>query len=95
VYDNDVRVTPSAIGCTASLCARQALLANFGTWPADSPYHGDSVQDAITFHQGNLWTSNRYVGPWRFMAHDMDTVLDLASWQAAPYGQDAGSTVVE
>jgi hypothetical protein len=95
VYDNDFRVTPSNIGCTASLCARQALLSNYGTWPPESPYHGAAVQDAITFHQGNLWTSNRYVGPWRFMAHDMDTVLDLETWQAAPYGQDAGSTIVE
>jgi nitrous oxidase accessory protein NosD len=93
VHDNDFRVTPASIGCEASLCARQALVSNHGTWPPDSPYKGDVVQDAITFQQGNLWTSNRYVGPWRFLAHDIGTVLDLEAWQGRPYGQDAGSTI--
>jgi hypothetical protein len=93
VYDNDFRVDPSAIGCRASWCARQALLSNFGTWPAWSPYQGEVVQDAITFEQGNRWSDNRYVGPWKFVVRDTAGLVDFASWQAAPYGQDQGSTI--
>jgi Right handed beta helix region len=93
VYDNDFRVTPANIGCDPSFCARQALLSNFGSWPADSPYKGEVIQDAITFRQGNLWSNNRYVGPWGFVARDTQTVLDFAAWRASPYGQDAGSTI--
>jgi hypothetical protein len=52
------------------------------------------IQDAITFSQGNHWSNNRYVGPWRFMAHDTGTEMAFAAWQAAPYGQDAGSTLL-
>ncbi len=59
VHDNEFWVDPAAIGCSATLyCARSAVVSNYGTFPSWSPYHGDAVQDAITFHQHNRWYRN-------------------------------------
>ena len=48
-----------------------AVVSNYGTYPAWSPYHGTLVQDAITHDQDNYWYSNDYFGPW-------------TSWPATP-----------
>ncbi|MFE0024071.1 right-handed parallel beta-helix repeat-containing protein [Amycolatopsis sp. NPDC059021] len=92
VHENTFRFDPGQLGCTVGICGRMAMLANFGTYPDWSPYHGEAVQEAITFGQDNHWRSNTYTGPWRFTAHDTSRTFDAARWQAAPYGQDAGST---
>jgi hypothetical protein len=92
VADNEFRVTPERVGCVDLLCARQALLSNFGSVEG-SPYKGRVIQDAITFDQGNVWRENRYVGPWRFVVHDMSTEVDFDEWRAEPYGQDSGSSL--
>jgi hypothetical protein len=93
IHHNEFRVTPSAIGCINNWCARQAVVANFGTFPSWSPYQGEVIRNAITFNQSNRWTSNTYVGPWQFMARDTDTTLSWNAWRAAPYNQDVGSTI--
>jgi hypothetical protein len=93
VHDNEFYVAPANIACTSDLCARQALIANWGTSPSSSPYMGKVVEDAVTFDQNNHFSDNRYFGPWRFMAHDTSVDLDFAAWQVAPYGQDSGSTL--
>ncbi len=95
VHDNVFQLDPAHLqGCTAQAsCGLQGLFSNWGTYPSWSPYQGAVVEDAITFHQGNVFSHNTYTGPWSFMAHDQGTVLDFAHWQAAPYGQDAGSVM--
>ncbi|MFO7192929.1 MAG: right-handed parallel beta-helix repeat-containing protein [Thermocrispum agreste] len=90
IHHNRFEVDPVKLGCE-HLCARMAVLANFGTSPAWSPYHGASIQQAITWHQGNEWHDNVYVGPWRFMAYDTSRLLEPSVWQSAPHRQDRGS----
>ncbi|MGH3950608.1 MAG: right-handed parallel beta-helix repeat-containing protein [Pseudonocardiaceae bacterium] len=91
IHDNRFALDPGAIGCQ-SMCGRMAVLSNFGTYPDWSPYHGDVVQEAITFSQDNRWHANDYTGPWTFMPHDTDGYLNFIHWQAGPYRQDQGST---
>ncbi|HEY6736283.1 MAG TPA: carboxypeptidase regulatory-like domain-containing protein, partial [Candidatus Saccharimonadia bacterium] len=66
---------------------------NYGTSPAWSPYRGTAVQQAITFNQGNSFTNNTYLGTWNFMPIDTGHLVSFATWQAAPYNQDGGSTL--
>lgn len=92
VRDNDFVFSRTAVGCTSSLCGRNAVFSNYGTWPENSPYKGDVVQSAVTFAQRNVWRANRYTGPWHFTAFDASRDLTADQWRAAPYRQDAGST---
>ena len=92
VHNNDFRLDKAAIACSGTPCGQQGLISNYGTYPDWSPYKGRAVQDAITFKQNNRFANNRYVGDWRFAAYEPGRLLDFAAWQAAPYGQDAGST---
>lgn len=95
VHDNLFSLDPAKVGggCdSANGCGLQGLFSNDGTYPSWSPYQGAVIEDAITFHQNNVFSSNRYVGPWHFMVYDQATLLDASGWQAAPYGQDRGST---
>jgi hypothetical protein len=71
-----------------------SLLSNYGTYPSWAPYKARVVQEAITFGQNNVFTANRYVGDWRFNPYEMSRLVDLVTWQSAPYNQDAGSSVV-
>ncbi len=92
VHGNTFSFDPKVIGCTNGLCGRMALLSNYGTYPSWSPYQGDVVQNAVTFHQTNSWHGNTYSGPWKFMPFDTSRSLTSAQWTAAPYGQDACSS---
>jgi hypothetical protein len=94
VHDNLFEITPSNIGAgctTANSCGVQGVFSNWGSYPSWSPYTGDVIEEAITFHQGNVFSNNQYTGNWMFMAHDQGVLLSLAGWQAAPYNQDLGS----
>ena len=91
IHDNKFSVNPGAVGCQ-SMCARMAVLSNYGSSPDWSPYLGDVVAQSITFHQDNRWHNNTYVGPWTFMAVDTQRVVEPAAWQAAPNNQDQNST---
>ncbi|MEU6641079.1 right-handed parallel beta-helix repeat-containing protein [Saccharomonospora sp. NPDC046836] len=91
IHDNRFELDPRTVGCE-TLCGRMAVLANYGTYPDWSPYHGDGVQRAITFEQGNRWRANTYAGPWTFLAGDTGTEVYFGHWQAAPYEQDQDST---
>ena len=93
IHDNRFAVDPVAMDCQEEMCARMAILSNVGTWPEWSPYVGDVVQKAITEKQDNHWHDNTYVGPWKFMPFDAQTLLENTSdWQNQPYDQDLGST---
>jgi hypothetical protein len=59
----------------------------------------DSYPDYIaraTMGLGNVWSGNTYSwsgpGNWQFWAAAQGTVVTRNQWQAAPYGQDKGST---
>ncbi|MFJ4103168.1 right-handed parallel beta-helix repeat-containing protein [Amycolatopsis japonica] len=90
IHHNRFVLDPAVAGCEES-CARMAMLANFGTYPDWSPYKGEVVQQAITFHQGNRLYDNVYSGPWNFVAFEPSRVLGFGEWQGAPYKQDQGS----
>jgi hypothetical protein len=95
VHDNTFRFDPSHLGddCTpARGCGYTGLVSNYGTYPHWSPYQGEVVEDHITFDQDNRWYSNRYVGPWRFQAHELGNTVTWGEWRRAPYHQDEGST---
>jgi Right handed beta helix region len=92
IHGNTFSFDPQVIGCTNGMCGRMAVLSNYGTFPSWSPYRGTVVQNAITFKQNDVWRSNSYSGPWKFMPFDTAHTLTAAQWQAAPYGQDACSS---
>jgi hypothetical protein len=90
IHHNRFTFDRSMLGCDKG-CGRMAVLSNWGTYPEWSPYKGNVVQQAIAFEQDNRWHHNIYVGPWTFTPFDTSRVLDAATWQAAPYEQDACS----
>ncbi|MEU1014239.1 right-handed parallel beta-helix repeat-containing protein [Streptomyces sp. NPDC005898] len=92
IHHNRFTLDKSVVKCTHK-CDRMAVLANYGTYPSWSPYQGERVAEAITRKQHNRWHDNAYLGAWTFVAHDPSRVLDFGQWQAAPYRQDAGSTL--
>jgi hypothetical protein len=75
----------SNAGCAAgpgTFCGVNAMFSNDTT-----------IDQAIAFGQNNLFTDNSYTGSWQFLAPDQgSTLLSPASWQAAPFNQDNGST---
>lgn len=93
VHGNTFRMDRSKFGgCSPSLCGRNAIFSQYGSYPDWSPYKAFTVSQAVTFDQGNVFSGNRYEGGWSFLAYATDRSLSSAQWQAAPYGQDAGST---
>ncbi|HEY2466455.1 MAG TPA: IPT/TIG domain-containing protein, partial [Terracidiphilus sp.] len=77
-------------------CGVSGVFSKQGSYPPWSPYQGpNAIDNAITFNQNNVWENNQYTGPWSFKVFDQfapDTLVTSATWQAAPYNQDAGST---
>ncbi|MGH3762036.1 right-handed parallel beta-helix repeat-containing protein [Actinophytocola sp.] len=90
IHDNSFTVDTKALRCD-DMCARMAVLSNYGTYPDWSPYREDAVQQAITFEQNNRWRNNRYTGQWSFVVHDTSETIDAAAWRADPYEQDVSS----
>jgi nitrous oxidase accessory protein NosD len=96
VHDNLFSLNPDQLGdaCASQAgCGYNGIFANWGTFPDWSPYKERTVQDAITFHQGNRFFSNTYSGPWKFMVHEQGNAVNWAAWQGAPYGQDPDSVI--
>jgi hypothetical protein len=81
--------------CATTLCGRNAIFSNYGTSPDWSPYTDDKVIKAITEEQGNVFSENTYVGEWNFTLMDAGNLVTPPVWQAAPYGQDAGSSFTD
>jgi hypothetical protein len=74
-------------------CGFNGVFSNYGTFPEWSPFKAYVVAEDITFKQNNVWRDNTYRGPWSFMARTAGEVVSWEAWQAAPYQQDAGSTL--
>jgi Right handed beta helix region len=85
---------PNIPGCKPSTgCGFNGLFSNYGTYPRWSPYHGEVIQQNITFKQNNLWRNNTYTGAWHFVAEEPGHLVTWAAWRSAPYRQDAGSSI--
>ncbi len=94
VSGNVFKVRKANIGCSGDQdCALNAVFSNYGTSPSWSPYQAYTVCEAITFQQHNVFRDNTYAGDWSFMPYATDRRLGWSAWRAAPYGQDAGSTL--
>jgi Right handed beta helix region len=78
--------------CSTSMCGRNAIFSNYGTYPSWSPYEGQTISKAIVYNQGNAFSNNTYVGTWNFTVLDTGTLVSSSAWKAAPYNQDGGST---
>ncbi len=93
INNNEFHITPANVNnCDTAYCGHTAILSNYGTYPSWSPYKGTVIQQAITFNQNNKWSNNKYFGPWQFMTQETGSLKSWATWQAAPYNQDVGST---
>jgi hypothetical protein len=92
IHDNTFTIDPSRMTC-GSMCARMALLSNYGSYPEWSPYKESRVQDAITFDQHNTWRNNHYVGAWTFTVNDPSKTIQFGQWQSTPFQQDQNSTM--
>ena len=95
VEGNTFAIDPSKIpGCRPSTgCGYNGLFSNYGTYPRWSPYHGEIVQQNITFKQNNVWRNNTYTGDWHFLVEEAAHVVTWDAWRSAPYRQDAGSSM--
>ena len=78
--------------CSTSMCGRNAIFSNYGTYPSWSPYKADTISKAIVYDQGNVFSNNTYVGTWNFTVLDTGKLVSPSAWKAAPYNQDGGST---
>jgi hypothetical protein len=93
VHHNTFKINRANVSnCPASMCGRNAIFSNFGTFPSWSPYKGEKVSKAITHDQGNVFSDNTYVGGWNFTAFDTGRLVSPFGWQVAPYNQDRGSS---
>lgn len=96
VFNNTFESTASNIAANCTFnnhCGIQALFSNYGTYPSWSPYTGTKIQNAITYNQNNTFSNNTYKGDWRFVPFETGSFKTLTQWKAAPYSQDAGSTL--
>jgi hypothetical protein len=96
VHDNTFNLTASHItACKFSNgCGFNGIFSNWGTYPSWSPYKAAVIENAISFHQNNVFAHNTYTGGWEFMLMDQSGIVNLATWQAAPAHQDIGSTML-
>lgn len=95
VTNNTFESTPASIGANCTFnnhCGVQAIISNYGTYPAWSPYKATVIQNAITYNQNNKFLNNTYKGSWQFIPFETGNNKSFAQWQAAPTNQDTGST---
>ena len=96
VTHNTFEFDPAGIGrdCTAANgCGFVGVFSEWGSDPTWSPFQGQAVENSITFRQGNHFADNVYTGPWRFLVHQLGTIVTWNTWRGQPYRQDAGSTL--
>ncbi|MCE9667892.1 right-handed parallel beta-helix repeat-containing protein [Myxococcus stipitatus] len=92
VRANEFRFDPAVVPCAGSYCGAQALYATGADNIPWSPYTVAGIQADVMFNNGNSFHDNAYFGPWRFAKGYGETV-NFATWRAAPYNQEAGSTI--
>jgi Right handed beta helix region len=93
VHHNTFKMNPANFfNCATTICGRNAMFSNWGTYPSWSPYKDDKIIQAITYNQGNVFSNNTYVGTWNFTPLDTSHWIAPSAWKAAPYNQDAASS---
>jgi len=81
------------VSTVSEFAAGSTCTATSSTCTGD-PYVGFDIENAVAFHENNVFSDNTYIGPWTFQAPQVgDATLTFAQWQAAPYNQDHGSTL--
>jgi hypothetical protein len=96
VHNNLFSLDPSHLPTTCSSqsgCGYNGLFANFGTYPAWSPYKGTVIEQAVALQQNNRFYGNVYSGPWSFVVPAQGSRANWATWQGAPYSQDTDSVI--
>jgi len=84
---NNTFIEDADAGCTTQASQHNycAVTGLFSTSTA--------IDQAIAYHQNNLFENNSYTGPWQFLSPDQGSaLLTPAAWQAAPSNQDPGSS---
>jgi hypothetical protein len=74
-------------------CGANGVFSEYGSPPNKQP--GWVIPTAITFHQGNSWSSNTYNGPSTFYAWNQgngDNPVSWANWTGATSGGDECSS---
>ncbi|NMO16831.1 hypothetical protein HPC49_04810 [Pyxidicoccus fallax] len=92
VNDNEFHFDSTVVPCAGTYCGVQALYATGADNMSWSPYTVAGVQNDVMFNNGNSFHDNKYFGNWRFAKGYGETVR-FAVWRAAPYSQEAGSTL--
>jgi len=92
VSDNEFHFDDTAVPCAGTYCGAQALYATGADNMSWSPYTVSGVQNDVMFNNNNSFHNNRYYGNWRFAKGYGETV-NFATWQSAPFNQDANSTI--
>lgn len=92
VTGNEFRFERSNVPCAGTYCGVQALYAQGADNMSWAPYTVTEIQQNVMFNAGNSFADNTYIGDWKFAKGWGETVTwDV--WRAAPYNQDAGSTL--
>lgn len=92
VNNNEFHFDDTVVPCAGSYCGAQALIATGADNMAWSPYTVSGVQNDVMFNNNNSFHDNKYVGNWKF-AKGYGETLSFNNWRAAPYNQDANSTI--
>jgi hypothetical protein len=92
VSNNEFRFDDTVVPCAGTYCGAQALYATGADNMPWSPYTVAGVQNDVMFNNNNNFHDNQYFGNWKFAKGYGETVT-LANWKAAPYNQEADSTI--
>ncbi|GAA0909197.1 hypothetical protein Vau01_104740 [Virgisporangium aurantiacum] len=92
VFSNEFRFDQAKVPCAGTYCGAQALIATGADNLPWMPYTVSGIQQDVMFNNGNSFHDNAYFGDWRFARGWGDTI-SWNTWRAAPYNQDAGSTL--
>jgi parallel beta-helix repeat protein len=92
VNDNEFHFDDTVVPCAGTYCGAQALIATGADNLSWSPYTVSEVQNDVMFNNNNSFHDNQYFGNWKFAKGYGETVT-MATWKAAPYSQEAGSTI--
>ena len=92
VNNNEFHFDDTVVPCAGTYCGAQALIATGADNMPWSPYTVSGIQNDVMFNNNNNFHDNTYVGNWKFAKGYGETV-NLATWKAAPYSQEDGSTI--
>jgi hypothetical protein len=93
VYHDETRMLAGWAKPSGQTTGKVAMISQYGSYPAWSPYTGTAIQDVIATSQANLFSENEYHGDVKFQAKDTANIIAWSAWRSSPYSQDSGSTL--